>query len=148
MVEYDARTALINQSRILTLHGFPPSICIELPAVHPLSSVTSIYYDDVSGSDTLLATSVYKVDTYRHPGAIWLKKNQVWPNTYAEANAVRITYVAGYGSAASDVPETAKQAILMLVRHRHENPGLTLDSGVNPEGYDALINRLSMHNYP
>lgn len=150
MVEHDARIALVNQTHLYYLHAFPSGDRIDLQVVSPLSSVTSITYLDTAGDSQTLATSVYKIDVARRPAAIWLKYNQTWPDTYNEANAVTITYVAGYGSTAADVPETAKQAVLFLVRHRLENPDMFSEARTYDvsETYRALIHRLHPGDYP
>lgn len=150
-VEHDARVALINQTRTLHLHRFPRSDKLELPAVYPLSSVTSVYYLDTAGSSTLLATSVYSVDTARKPGCLWLKNGQSWPDTYAQANAVTITYVAGFGATAASVPEAAKSAIKMYVRHRFYSPDLQASGNIPREtllAFESLTAQLNPSVYP
>lgn len=60
----------------------------------------------------------------------------------AGAKAVRITYTAGYGGAA-DVPQTIKQALLLLVAYWYENREAAVggtDVKTLPYAYQALIN--------
>ena len=47
--------------------------------------------------------------------------NQIWPNTRRVPNAVTVTYVAGYGTARTDVPGTIKSAMKLLMGHWFEN---------------------------
>lgn len=150
-VEYDARVALNTQTRSLALHCFPASDSFEVGTVSPLISVTSITYLDTAGASQTLATSVYKVDTARRPGVVWLKYTQTWPSTYGEANAVTVTYTAGYGPAASDVPEAAKTAMYLLMRYRLDNPDgyrVGKDEKDGIQGYWTAINRLRPGSYP
>lgn len=149
-VEHDARLALINQTRTLTLHAFPAGEELNLPAVAPLVSVTSVTYLDAAGaSQTLTENTEFKIDTARR--SLWLKYNQDWPDTYGEANSVVIVYVAGHGTTPADVPAAARDAIHVLVRHRLENPevaivGKRITSA--PMAYLSLINQIAVTAYP
>jgi uncharacterized phiE125 gp8 family phage protein len=102
----------------LYMDSFPATI--ELPR-SPLGAVSSIvYYDSLNVSQTL-ATTEYTVDSRREPATIAPAYGKSWPTTYDIPNAVCITYTAGYGSAASDVPVPIKQAVLMHVAHQYDN---------------------------
>lgn len=176
-VEHDARVALITQTRVMQMHDFigvetsqrigsnketyveadyrqnTTGIVdrFEIPAVAPVSSVSSITYLDTDGNSQTLATSVYGVDTNRKPATVYLKYGQSWPDVYDQWDAVTVTYVAGYGSTGDDVPAAARSAILMLVRHRFDMPDL-LASGRHvdpiPFGYESMINQLAWGAYP
>lgn len=87
----------------------------------PVQSVTSVSYYD---NDEALQTA--SADTYRlHETAsrayLQQRDGQSWPSTYTRDDAVTITYVAGYGDDASDVPAGIVQAALLLVSHWYEN---------------------------
>jgi uncharacterized phiE125 gp8 family phage protein len=46
----------------------------------------------------------------------------MWPDIrHGKINAVQVTYVAGYGSAITDVPETIRQAIALEVADMYVN---------------------------
>lgn len=108
--------ALISQTLILKLDGFPDSGCpIWLP-MPPLASVSSITYTDTSGDSQTLSTSNYVVDTSteRAAAGVYEANSQTWPSTLDEVNTVTVTYVAGYGSDATDVPQAIRSAIQML----------------------------------
>ncbi len=115
-----SRRALVTQTWDLVLDAFPAddgAIFVPRPQ---LQSVTSITYIDGAGSSQVLAASKYKVDIASQPGRIAPAFGQSWPATRAEMTAVTARFVAGYG-AASDVPESIKQAILLLLAHWYEN---------------------------
>jgi uncharacterized phiE125 gp8 family phage protein len=95
---------------------------INLPR-SPLQSVTSVQYYDDNDAATLWATSNYFVDTSREPGRLVLRSGSVWPSPTRVANSMIVTYVAGYGSDASSVPEPIKTAIRELVGHLYEHRG-------------------------
>lgn len=117
MVEKITRRSLINTTFTLKLDAFP--VEIRTPR-SPLSSVTSITHIDCDGNSQTVASSVYDVDTDTEPGRIFLKFDQSWPDTRTINNAVTVTFVAGFGSAASSVPESLRSAVRLLAAHYYE----------------------------
>lgn len=117
-VEGFTRRALVNRTIEARFDGFGPSLWLPWP---PLVSVSSVVYVAGDGTETTLATSVYDVDTFSNPARVRLAYGQSWPTPRAEPHAVRVTYVAGYGTAHDDVPADLRQAILLLVGHLYEN---------------------------
>jgi uncharacterized phiE125 gp8 family phage protein len=110
--------AFMPQTWELTLDQFPTGeVLIPKP---PLQSVSSIKYDDASGTEQTLATSQYTVDSVSQPG--WVVPVPAgWPTTTFEGvNSVRIRYSAGYASAA-DVPGAIKAAILLMLGTLYDN---------------------------
>jgi uncharacterized phiE125 gp8 family phage protein len=92
----------------------------ELPRP-PFQTVLAVEYLDTAGTLTTLPTSYYLVDPLSEPSPFRAAFGYVFPIVYPErSDAVRVTYTAGYGSAA-DVPATIKQAMLMLVGNWWEN---------------------------
>lgn len=105
----------INQTYRYYLNWFPAAGYIELPYC-PLSSVTSITYEDENGDTQTLATSRYQVDTKSEPGRVYLEPGTTWPRVEPDRiNAVTITYVVGYGTTSASVPENVRHAIRLLV---------------------------------
>lgn len=96
---------------------------IELP-FPPLQSVTSITYTDTDGATQTLATSVYGVSTNGLFGTVYLKDGQSWPDLHADPDPICITFVCGYGAAAS-VPAGIRKAIKLLAVHYFENQSQT-----------------------
>lgn len=117
--ESDTLRALLTQTWVLRMDCFPDDV-IELRRC-PVQSVTSITYLDSAGASQTLATSVYTVDIYSEPARITFKYGQSWPTTYSQANAVTVTFVAGYGDTPDAVPEMAKQAIRLKAASYFEN---------------------------
>jgi uncharacterized phiE125 gp8 family phage protein len=116
-VENYTGRALINRTLVLTLNSFPDyGHPIWLPDP-PLSSVSSIQYSDTTGTTQTLSASKYITDTSTDDRAtgVYEAYNCDWPTTYDQVNAVTVTYVAGYGAAASAVPEAFKHGLKMLV---------------------------------
>lgn len=110
----------ITQTWALTLDEFPDGDWITLP-VCPLLTVEEVTYLDADGTEQTWASSNYVVDTKSTPGRLALAPDKEWPTTQSgRVNAVTITMSAGYG-AASAVPKTAKQAVLLLIGHWFAN---------------------------
>ena len=110
----------------------------------------SIKYYDESDVEQTWSSAEYVVDTdCDYKGAVYPARTYAWPATRLFPKAVHIEYVAGYeDSAASpvdladNVPQTLKQAILILIAHWYENReetivGTTVERV--PDAYDALI---------
>jgi len=109
-------------SRVMVSHVdcWPRGGCWELP-YPPLQSVTSIVYTDEAGDQSTWDAANYVVDTYSTPGRILIKSGVSWPSETLQVGAsIAITYVAGFGTE-DDVPDTYKQAMLLLVGHLYEN---------------------------
>jgi uncharacterized phiE125 gp8 family phage protein len=116
-----------------------PSWTIELPRP-PLTAVSSVVYLDTAGASQTLSSSLYRVDTDSMPGRLTPAYSQLWPVTYSVTSAVTITYTAGYASA-SAVPQSIKQAILLLVGHWYENREATSDANLReiPQAVESLL---------
>ena len=147
-VEQDTRRALITQTRVLKMATFPASIAIELPRTR-VASVSSVQYVNTGGSTITFSSSLYALDANHNPPLVVLGYNETWPSVRGHHNDVVITDVAGQASTA--VPETAKQAVLLLVRHWFDNSSPVVVGTITaslPLSYDALIGGLHWGQYP
>ena len=79
----------------------------------PVGSVTSVKYYDTAGTQQTLSDSQYELATLNGRSMIVLKPNCEWPETQEIANPVTVRYVAGYGAAASAVPDDLRTWMLM-----------------------------------
>jgi len=131
--------SFITQTWRLSLDRFPPH-CFELP-YSPLLAVSSVTYYDEGNALQTLSTSLYEVDANSRPGRLAPVWGESWPSTYERMNAVAVTYTAGYGSAASDVPAGVKHAIKLLVGHWYENREASTDAESKdiPHGVESLL---------
>lgn len=118
-IEKIAWRALVSQTWETLFCEFPISDYMVLPK-GPLQSVTSVQYIDTLGATQTLDTSVYEVDTKSKCGRVILKHMQGWPSYQLRWNAVTVTYVAGYGTAA-DVPRTIQHAMKLLISQMYEH---------------------------
>lgn len=87
---------------------------------YPVQSVTSIVYKTGDTTATF-STDAYTLDTTRQPARIYLNESYTWPTLKPEKEAVTITYVAGYGDTAADVPVKLKQLMLHMLAYEYEN---------------------------
>lgn len=125
-VEDATGRALTTETWRLSLPVFPCDDII-LPRA-PLISVTEIrYWSDVAAPvDTLLPATVYQVVAPAGPtapeGRVMLAPLQDWPTAQPDrADAVRITFTAGYGATAASVPAPLRAAVLLLTGDLYEN---------------------------
>ena len=144
--------------------GIPPwpnSPVIELPQP-PLIAVTGLSFIDsafanhnwtVSGNNLLDETGAVNAhwDNVNEPGRIMLAYSQVWPNRVLKTvNALKITYTAGYGPDPVNVPQAAKQAMLLLIGSWYTFRE-SLEAGAAsmpiPHGVDMLLGPLKNWNF-
>ena len=120
---------LLTATWKLYLDGFPD--VIELERL-PVASITSITYVNTDGTTTTLAATEYQTDLTdgRYAARICPAYGTVWPAVRGDTlNAVIVTFVAGYTSAAL-VPSNIKRALLLMIGHYFENR--------EPTGGDAV----------
>ena len=121
-VETFLSRTIINTTRDLFMDRFPgvgDTIVVPFPT---LDSVTTLKYLDTAGDQQTLSSADYLVDVSSEPGRITPSPSAVtWPNIEIRTRAVEIRYVAGYGTATSNVPEGVRTAILMRVSDMYEH---------------------------
>ena len=86
-----------------------------------VSAVTHVKYYDSNNTLQTLSATVYDEQLNYEPAQIQLADGQSYPAFTKRNDAVRVRYTVGYGSAASDVPEIIKQAILLTIGNFYEN---------------------------
>ena len=75
---------------------------------------------------------------------IVVKDGASWPTAQDRTDAIKITYTAGFGDAASDVPRGLRHALLMTVAHWYESrEPVVIGTSVSdlPMAVQALVNR-------
>lgn len=101
----------------VTLDEFPDG-AIELQNP-PLDSVVSVEYVDVDNELQTLDNTAYTVDKSLVVPWLLPAASSEWPATGSVANAVRVTFDAGYTGDA--IPPQARAAILLMVGHLFKN---------------------------
>ncbi len=145
-LENKCNRAWITQTRELKMRTFDDTRYVHDRVVYfprsPLASTAdpSIAYTDSNGNSTTASTTSF-VTMRDDPGRLAEAYNNTWPATRNAPDDVTITYVTGYGTTQSSVPEPVRQAIGMLVAHWYRNREAvgTVMSRETQLGVDALL---------
>tara|TARA_R100001086_G_scaffold244406_1_gene174168 strand:+ start:222 stop:734 length:513 start_codon:yes stop_codon:yes gene_type:complete len=107
----------------------------------PFQSVTAIDYYDADG--VLQSADTAEFETWLDGDFVTIrpKRGFAWPAAENRADAIRVTYVAGYGDNPSDVPRGIRHALLMFAAHLYESRESASEAKLNktPMGYDDLV---------
>lgn len=113
--------AFISQTYVMTLDFWPKNGIIQLPRP-PLISVTSIVTLDEDNVETTYSSSNYYLNTVSTPAEIILKSGATAPTKDTrERGWIKVTFKAGYGDTAANVPQQIKEAIKMWATVVYEN---------------------------
>ena len=118
--EAELRRYLVTQTLDAYLDEFPRT-CDRSIRLPPFQSVLAITYVDTDGNTQTLAADQYVADANSLPGRIVEAYGVSWPSTRQQENAVKVRFVAGYGTAGA-VPACIKHWMLMKVAEIH--PGV------------------------
>tara|TARA_R110001599_G_scaffold93625_1_gene243994 strand:+ start:907 stop:1488 length:582 start_codon:yes stop_codon:yes gene_type:complete len=132
------RRSFITQSITLKYDAFPSVIRLPRP---PAIAITSINYIDTDGASTTWSSSNYTLDSQLQPASLQPNYNVDYPSTRVQPNAVTVVYTAGYGTATTDVPESIRLAIRLLVGSYYENREATAIKQMSelPLGLQMLV---------
>lgn len=88
----------------------------------PLVSVSAITYLDTAGATQTFASGSYTVGPLdpARPGRLWLDDDAIWPDLGSFPGALRCTFTAGYGAAATAIPADLRLAVLWLTAWWYE----------------------------
>jgi uncharacterized phiE125 gp8 family phage protein len=111
----------------------------------PVREITSVKYLDNTGAEQTLASG-FAASLSRRPVRLVASVGAAWPTSASVPGAITITLQAGFATPA-DVPQSIKQAMLLMIRHWYDNPSAVAagGSGVGavevPLGAHALLDR-------
>ncbi len=103
------RRSLISQEWCDVWDRFPTGDQLRL-ALTPVQSVASITYIGSDGVSLDLDSSAYSLHSDFVGSYVRLASGRAWPSAADRDDAVRITYIAGYGGDASSVPAEIRTA--------------------------------------
>ena len=112
--------ALITQTWAESHRDFPNGRRLDI-GLAPVQSISSITYYDVDGVSQTLSASDYRPQADGYGAYAELVDTATWPSVADRADAVTVTYVAGYGANAGDVPAPIRTAARLLVGHFYDN---------------------------
>jgi uncharacterized phiE125 gp8 family phage protein len=119
--EQEIGRRLITQTWEYYLDEWPSGdIVIPYPTLQ--SAAITYRLEDDTGYDNTFTD--FDTDTASEPGRLILQPDESWPTgTLYTDRPIKITYDAGYGDDADDVPEAIRQAMLLKVSDLYENRG-------------------------
>ena len=121
-IENATNRQLVTATWRLKLATFPNNGGDLIMTVSPLQSVTSVTYVNTSDEVTTWDAANYVVDTDSNVGRLRPAYNIDYPSDVRGYDQdVVVTFIAGYGDAATDVPCAASTAIKLLVGNWYEN---------------------------
>jgi len=146
-VEQYTRRDLINKTYIAYTDKFPPSymafVYIDRGQIQlnrsRLQSIQSIQYL-LNGTLTTVDPTTYYSTIDPDFSSIYLVDGQDWPQIIDDRKqAVRITFVAGYGATGASVPADIKLAMLEHIAAYYENRGDCADCSTNIPALSRMI---------
>ena len=110
---------LLDTDWTYTSSGFPGSRLLELPT-GPIIEVDSITYLDTAGSSQTFSSDNYSLVKTQLGGYVQLEQDSEWPETYGDVDDVTVTFAAGFGDEAADIPPDIRLGVRQLVAHWYE----------------------------
>lgn len=113
----------------------------------PAQSITSIVTIDIDNAETAYASSNYYLDNFDsnlYPYVNINDSSSIIGTSLRSRDAIKITWVAGYGDAATDVPASIRRGILMMASHLYTNRGDCDGSCVSNSGANQFIDKYRM----
>lgn len=118
--------ALVTQTWRQDFAGFSSCMRLPLGPVAPADAVQSVTYVDASGVSQTLATNQVQLLVDALGPYVKAAHGVILPSTDRRANAVSITWKAGYGDQGDSVPAAIRVAILMMVAEWYGKRAVTV----------------------
>ncbi|MCO6186692.1 head-tail connector protein [Rhizobium sp. L1K21] len=137
-LEASTGLCLITQGWRLYLDRWPWNGMIEI-AKGPLQLVESVTVYDGDGVGEDVSLDGHVLDAASEPARFFLESQ---PLPGRALNGIEIDFLAGFGDAATDVPDALKRAMLMHVALMYELRGAVsadMQPAAVPAGYERLI---------
>ena len=131
--------AMISQKWGQWVSSTPPQ-AVKL-ILGPVIQVNAVKYYDTDGDLQTDTLGNYEVTGTSFASYVGPAEGFTWPVTQDRADAIRIEYTIGYGEATTDIPDTIRHALMLLVGHWYDNRENTaMDELSNiPYGFDMLV---------
>lgn len=110
--------AFISQGWTLWLDRWPAPTAVLLP-IAPVLGIDAVRIYAADDSAETVPAEDYQLDGQGVPPR--LVARVAWPSPTRPANGVEIVFTAGYGTAATDVPQPLRHAMLLLAAHWYEH---------------------------
>ena len=122
IVEARSSLLLIQQDWTCYRDDWPDNGIIDLPLA-PVMSVNSLTVFSDEDIPASIDPAHFYADTASRPPRLLLRGSRVWTRPGRIASGIAIGVTAGFGPAATAVPEPLRQAMLILVAHWFEHRG-------------------------
>jgi len=141
-VENYTSRALITQTWKQSWDYVPSAAIFEL-AINKVQSISAFTYLDGNGDTQNYST--YQTDLQSEQAILCPNYGTSFPSIQdGTLNAINITFIAGYGDNASDVPDDIKHAIKILIGYYYDanRSGVAMDKAIDPPVavYNLLTN--------
>lgn len=131
--------AMISQKWGQWIDSTPPQ-SVKL-ILGPVIQVNAVKYYDTDGNLQTDTLGNYQVTGTSFASYVEPAEGFDWPVTQDRPDAIRIEYTIGYGEATSDIPDTLRHALMLLVGHWYDHRENTVMDELSniPYGFDMLI---------
>jgi len=139
--------AVAPQTLEVALDEFPDDEddAIVLPRC-PVTSITSIKYTDLAGTEQTLSSTKYTLSPYGEARRLMPTFANYWPTTQDIMNSVRIVQVCGY--TAELLPKAIKQAMLVHIELESPlNPHTPAERETMEKARDALLDTQKVYGF-
>jgi uncharacterized phiE125 gp8 family phage protein len=118
-----------------------PTQQVEL-ILSPVQNVTAVKYYDADGVLQDDDVNNYDVFGTEQRTIVSPKSGFSWPTAQQRDDAIKIEYEIGFGDASTDVPETIRHALMLLIGHWYDNREQTQMDQLQdiPFGFMELMN--------
>ncbi|MCM2291899.1 head-tail connector protein [Allorhizobium sp. BGMRC 0089] len=137
-LEAETGLCLITRSLRLYLDDWPSGAVVGLTRF-PVQAVTALTVYDEDGNESSISLDGHMLDGQARPARLWLKSR---PEPGRPLNGIEIDFTAGFGDAATDVPDTLRRALALHVAAMYAYRGVVRPDeqpAVLPDGYERLI---------
>jgi uncharacterized phiE125 gp8 family phage protein len=143
MVEKMTNRATTNRSVVAYWDKWPDTTDQDESALilprSPVAAITSVKYYDEDETLTTWSSSEYDADLNRTPARITLAYGESYPTVYDRPDTIQVSYTAGYGTSASDVPASLRVAIMALTLAIYEHREMSTEAVLNENPSIAAI---------
>lgn len=132
--------AMITQKWAQWINANPPQNVSLI--LGPVQNVTAVKYYDTDGVLQTDDVNNYQVFGTDFATVISPKDSFTWPVSQQRSDAIKIEYEIGYGDEITNVPQTIRHALMLLIGHWYDNREQTgADELSNiPFGYEEMLN--------
>ena len=137
-LERETGLCLIRQRWRLYLDCWPGDGVIRI-LKSPVQAIQNVAVYDADGEPQAVLLADHLLDGDGRPARLWLRDP---PKPGRAVNGIEIDFAAGFGEAATDIPDTLKRAMLSHVAHMFALRGAISPEqqpGGLPVGYERLI---------